>query len=298
MLIDERRKKILEMVNSEANISTKELCQRLNVSEMTIWRDLKKLETEGRIQRVRGGVSKDDFSTTNEPQFDAKQKVHSKEKRAIARYSAEKLVADGEIIMLEGGTTVASMVPFLAQAHEHLTILTNGFKTLMHSLPYLNRMNLMMCGGILRDISYTLVGPQAESFFAGFRAQKFYISGTALNLESGLTDPNPLEIQVKRAMWRSADKVILLLDSSKFGYSSLASILPLEAIHILVTDQYAPQDMLKRLNQMGIEIHITNSEGSNDTIIMPGKDGSSANPNFDAATVHDIVGKLPTDIRN
>lgn len=267
MLIDERWKKIVEIVNSEANISTKELSQRLNVSEMTIWRDLNRLEKDGLIRRVRGGVSKDNTSTTIEPQFDAKQKVHSKEKKAIARYAAEKLVADGEIIMLEGGTTVATMVPFLA--HDNLTILTNGFKTLMHSLPYLNRLNLMICGGILRDTSYTLVGPQAESFFSGFRAQKFFVSGTALNLENGLTDPNPLEIQVKRAMWHSADQVILLLDSSKIGCSSLAQILPLDSIHLLVTDQYAPQEILDHLNQIGIEIHVVNSELANDYLILP-----------------------------
>jgi DeoR/GlpR family transcriptional regulator of sugar metabolism len=257
MLIHERLSKILEFVNSEENISAKELSQRLQVSEMTIWRDLKKLGAQGRILRVRGGVSKDNLSNTSpagEPQFDAKQKVHNKEKKAIARYAAENLVGDSEIITLEGGTTVSSMVPFLFQ--DHLTILTNGFKTMMQALPFLSRINFMICGGILRDTSYTLVGPQAEAFFAGFRVQKFFLSGTGITPENGLTDPNPLEIQVKRAMGHSADKVILLMDSSKFGKHSLASILPLESIHILVTDQAAPQEILTQLNKTGIEIHI------------------------------------------
>jgi len=254
MLIDERHRRIVEIVNSEANISTKELSQRFQVSEMTIWRDLNQLETQGLIRRVRGGVSKEIFSPNIEPQFDAKQKVHSRKKKAIARYAAEKFVTEEEIIILEGGTTVASMVPFLV--YDNLTILTNGFKTLMQALPYLSRMNLMMCGGILRDVSYTLVGPQAESFFAGFRAQKFFLCGTALTLENGLTDPNLLEIQVKRAMRHSADRVILLLDSSKFGRNSLASILPLESIDVLITDQEAPQEMVDQLRNIGIDVHI------------------------------------------
>lgn len=253
MLRDERLRKILDFVNTEANISTKELGQRFQVSEMTIWRDLKKLETEGLIRRVRGGISKELFTLNVEPQFDAKKKIHNEEKKAIARYAAENFVANGEIIMLEGGTTIAGMVPYLS--YERLTILTNGFKTVMQALPYLSRMNLMICGGILRDVSHTLVGPQAESFFAGFRAQKFFISATALSLESGLTDPNPLEIQVKRAMWHSAEKVILLLDSSKFGKRSLASILPLESIHVLVTNSNAPKEILDHLDRLGIEIH-------------------------------------------
>jgi DeoR/GlpR family transcriptional regulator of sugar metabolism len=221
---------------------------------MTIWRDLNKLEKQGLIRRVRGGVSKETFSPTIEPEFDAKQRVHSRTKKAIARYAAGQFVAEGDIIILEGGTTVASMVPFLD--YENLTILTNGYKTLMQALPYLTRLNVMMCGGILRDVSYTLVGPQAESFFAGFRAQKFFLGGTAITLESGLTDPNLLEIQVKRAMWRSSDTVILLLDSSKFGKNSLASILPLESIDILVTDPEAPAEMIEQLRDIGIDVHI------------------------------------------
>jgi DeoR/GlpR family transcriptional regulator of sugar metabolism len=254
MLINQRLSKIVEFVNTEANISAKELSQRLQVSEMTIWRDLKKLETQGLLRRVRGGVSKENFSPSGEPQFDAKQKVHNKEKMAIARYAAKNLVNDSEIITLEGGTTVAGMVPFLV--YHHLTVLTNGFKTVMQALPYLSQMNFMISGGILRDISYTLVGPQAEAFFAGFQAQKFFMSGTGITPENGLTDPNPLEIQVKRAMWHSAEKVILLMDSSKFGKRSLASILPLESIHILVTDPFAPQEMLTQLEKLGIEIHV------------------------------------------
>jgi DeoR/GlpR family transcriptional regulator of sugar metabolism len=254
MLIDERRKKIVEMVNIEENISNKELSKRLNVSEMTVWRDLKELEGLGLIHRVRGGVSKEKISIIREPQFDVKQKIQSQEKLAIARYAAENFVMDGDIIILEGGTTVASMVRFLNA--KDLTILTNGFKTTMQALPLLCDLSLMICGGILRDPSYTLVGPQAEAFFGEFQAHKFFVCGSGLSIENGLTDPNILEIQVKRAMWNSAEKTILLMDSSKFGISSLASIIPLQSIDILVTDRGAPPEMLDRLRDLGMEVHI------------------------------------------
>jgi DeoR/GlpR family transcriptional regulator of sugar metabolism len=253
MLIEERRRKILGFAESETSISAGELSRRLRVSEMTVWRDLKELEARGLIRRVRGGAARGNL-LAGEPQFDAKQKVHREEKTAIARYAAEKLVTDGDILLLEGGTTVAGMVPYLVQAN--LTLLTNGFKTLMKALPYLSRMNLMICGGILRDTSHTLVGPEAETFFSRFRAHKFFVSGAGLTLENGLTDPNPIEIQVKRAMARSADRSILLLDSSKFGQRSLASVLPFKSIDALVTDPGAPRAMLKRLEKQGIEIHI------------------------------------------
>ena len=101
MLINERRKKIVEIVNAEENISNKELSQRLDVSEMTLWRDLNELESQGMIRRVRGGVAKEKISFIREPQFDAKQKIHIQEKFAIARYAAENFVTDGDIIILE-----------------------------------------------------------------------------------------------------------------------------------------------------------------------------------------------------
>ncbi len=254
MLIDERRKKIVEYVLSEETISAKELSQRFQVSEMTIWRDLNELEQKGLVRRVRGGVSKELLSPTREPKFDLKQKLYIEEKRIIAKYAAEKLVKDREIIILEGGTTVAGMMPFLM--HQNLTVLTNGFKTMMQALPFLNRMELMICGGILRETSYTLVGPQAEAFFSGFKAEKFFVCGTGLTIEDSLTDPNPLEIQIKRVMRKSADKTILLLDSSKFGNRSLAPVFPLNEIDILVTDSGAPEEVLSQLEDIGIEIHI------------------------------------------
>ena len=254
MLINERRKKIVEIVIAEENISNKELSNRLNISEMTLWRDLKELESQGLIQHVRGGVSKEKISIIREPQFDTKQKIQNQEKLAIARYAAENFVMDGDIIILEGGTTVASMVQFLTA--KDLTILTNGFKTTLQALPLLCDISMMICGGILRDPSYTVVGPQAEAFFGEFQAHKFFVSGSGLSIENGLTDPNLLEIQVKRAMWNSSEKTLLLMDSSKFGKSSLASILQLESIDVLVTDPGAPQETLDGLSKFGIEIHI------------------------------------------
>lgn len=254
MLINQRRKKIVEIVNAEENISNKELSNRLNISEMTLWRDLKELESQGMIRRVRGGVAKERASFIREPQFDAKQKIHIQEKLAIARYAAENFVTDGDIIILEGGTTVASMVQFLDD--QHLTLLTNGFKTIMQALPSLSDISLMICGGILREPSYTLVGPQAEAFFGGFQAHKFFVSGSGLSVEYGLTDLNLLEIQVKIAMWNSSEQTILLMDSSKFGKNSLASILRLESIDILVTDEGAPREMLACFSERGMEVHV------------------------------------------
>jgi DeoR/GlpR family transcriptional regulator of sugar metabolism len=261
MLIKERHRLIAEWVNQKRGITRKELSERLSVSEMTIWRDLKILEGKGVINRVRGGAigtsGENGYKMSLEPEFEVKQDIHRQEKIQIARYSATHFVEDGDIIILEGGTTVANMIPFLNQAR--LTVLTNGLNVLKLAANLVPNLTLISCGGLLREISHTFVGPQTERFFAEMRAKKLFISATGLTLDGGLTDPNPLEIQVKNTMRRSAEKTILLLDSSKFGTQSLTPIMSLHEIDVLITDPGAPTDILDELRQVGVDVHLAHS---------------------------------------
>ncbi|MGE5221821.1 MAG: DeoR/GlpR family DNA-binding transcription regulator [Omnitrophica WOR_2 bacterium] len=251
---EERHRRIIEWVNNEISINIKDLQNRLQVSMMTVWRDLDYLEKKGVIQRVRGGIMKKGGNTENEPFFESKRGMYNEQKRAIAEYAAAHFVQDNEIIILEGGTTVAGMVPLLDRPG--LTIMTNGLDALVQAARLLPDINVICCGGMLRSLSLTFVGPQAESFFSGFHAHKFFLCASGLDLSSGITDPNPLEIQVKRAMHHSAEKTILLLDSSKFNVRSLSQIVPLDEIDILVTDCQAPKDILDALSAQGVEVHI------------------------------------------
>lgn len=257
-LREERLRKIVEWINSENHLSVKDLSERLQVSTMTVWRDLGELEKAGEIRRVRGGAARSQDPLSEEPFFDYKTVLYSQEKCSIAQYAAENLVQDNQIIILEGGTTVGSMVPFLHKAN--LTVLTHGLNTLMSASQMLPDLNVMSCGGMLRYKSLTFVGPQAEMFFENFHADLFFLGATGITLEEGITDPNPLEIQMKRSMHRAAKRTILLLDSSKFGRRSLAQILPLQEIDILVTDPDAPADMLAQIQSLGIDVHIACQE--------------------------------------
>jgi DeoR/GlpR family transcriptional regulator of sugar metabolism len=258
MLTQERQRLISELILNSGNARVGELSEKFGVSEMTIWRDLKVLENQGLIERVRGGALskavREDGKNSLEPVFESKQELYSEQKRQIARYAAEKFVDDGDIVVLEGGTTVVNMVPFMRRSR--LTVLTNALPILVMGTQYLPGVTLMGCGGILREASRTFVGPQAERFFSEFRAQKLFVSATGLTLEHGLTDPNPLEISVKRAMHKCANRTILLLDSSKFGLQSLAPILSFSEIDTLITDSGAPKAILRSLESSGMKICI------------------------------------------
>ncbi len=258
MLKEQRLNQIILMANREQGVSIHELVAELHVVEMTIRRDLSLLEKEGRIRRVRGGAISVEQQITNnklaELDLSFRRKKAVQEKTIIARYAAQHLVQDNEIITLEAGTTAASMIPYLSQMN--LTILTNGLKTTLEATTHLPGLTLMNCGGIFQDGLFTFVGPQAESFFDGFKADKLFVSGTGIDPKDGFTDPNILEIQVKQAMARGARQIIVLIDSSKFGRRSLTPILPLEKIDILVTDSGAPAKMVAALHKQGIDVRV------------------------------------------
>lgn len=250
---EQRRREILTIVRQQGTVSTDELVDHFNISPMTAWRDLKVLEDKGVIQRVRGGAASLDDPTT-EPVYTRKKSVNSRQKEAIAHYAATHFVDDNHIITLEAGTTAMAMVKSLT--YHNLTVITNGLGTLMELAPALPDINVISCGGILRDIGNTFVGPHAEQFFQGVQAQTLFLSATGISIDGGISDPNMLEIQVKRAMIGSASRVILLMDSSKFGVRSLKQILPIEQVMALVTDQEPPPEYRSWLEAAGVELHI------------------------------------------
>ena len=250
----QRQSKIYEMVQERGTLSVDELVNTFTVSPMTIWRDLIALDRAGKIKRVRGGVARIEEEGAREPFYKNKRVVNKDKKRAIARLAAQQFLQDDDIIIMEAGTTAGAMIEFLTQ--RNLTVMTNGLGTLNDLSCYVPDITIISCGGMLRDVAYTFVGPQAEMFFRGVRANTLFLSATGMAFPEGITDPNPFEIQVKRAMVESASRVVLLLDSSKFGLRSLLPVIPLEQVYALVTDKGAPVEELDKLRSKGIEVHV------------------------------------------
>jgi len=147
------------------------------------------------IKRTYGGAVRSP-ATGVETQLlarDKRQILATAQKNLLARYAAETLVALDDIIM-EGGTTVTAMAPYLTEKEE-LTVVTNGIATaeeLRRHLPL--SATIISTGGILRPESSTCVGAVPERFFGEFHANRLFLSATGLTLEAGLTDPKILEI--------------------------------------------------------------------------------------------------------
>ncbi|MDR1824917.1 MAG: DeoR/GlpR family DNA-binding transcription regulator [Bifidobacteriaceae bacterium] len=249
----ERRAAILDLLLTQETAGIEDLAGRYGVSHMTIRRDLAAMTGQVAVERGRVRLAQD---SGVEPRYAAKQRVNAALKARIARYAAEHFVDDGDVILLEGGTTVTAMARCLG-AKRDLTVITNGQFTLGELARLLPGATVMSTGGVLRDISFTYVGPAVEEFLRAIHARTLFVSATGFTLEHGFTDPNPLEAQVRRAMAACAERVVALVDSTKFGVVSLVTVTPPDGVDVLVTDPAAPPAALKGLRRAGVDVHVT-----------------------------------------
>lgn len=251
MLAHDRHRLLLQRLEESGSLKAAGLAHELRVNPMTIWRDLELLGQRGLLKRVRGGAIRPDRSV--EPQFSLKQRHALAEKRQIAEAAARQHVQPGDVIFIEGGTTAAELLGYLPT--RDLTLMSNSLPILSRAHALGRNWQIHCCGGTLSPVSGNFVGPEATAFFGRNFAATFFMSATGLDLESGLLmDPNPVEIEVKRAMARSARKVVLLLDSSKFGVRSVQSVLPLEEIDVLICDRKPEPAALRLLAGAGITV--------------------------------------------
>jgi len=250
----QRKSTIIEYLSNEGGCTIKHLSQALNVSEMTIRRDLKQLELNGRVILSHGGaVLAQQY--VREPAAIDKENRNQDIKEQLARYAVENFVNEGDVIILEGGTTVSRM-PAYFHPFSQLTVLTNGLNTLnsLHSEAAKN--TILCCGGTLREQSSTFVGPVAEAFFEQFHAHSVFLSGLGFTQETGFTDPNLLDTRIKKAMIHSARQVVMLLDSSKFGAMSFTTTAMAAEISALITDRGIPDSIKDYFQEQNIPVHI------------------------------------------
>ena len=227
----DRHRRILGHLQRAGVVRNAALLEEFGVSAMTLWRDLRLLEERGQLRRMRGGAMAREVD--NEAAFAAKAPRAAEAKRAIAA-RAVRFLEEGDIVICDGGTTVAALARQPLPAR--LTVLTNSLPIASELTHHPDGPDVQLAGGSLRRESGTVVGREALTFFGRRRAHKLLMSATGIDAEAGVTDPNPLEIEVKQAMLASAARVYLLADASKFGVVSLMRTMPLRRVDVLVSD--------------------------------------------------------------
>lgn len=251
---NQRRVQILQQVHGHGSVRLAELMHMFGLSDTTIRRDLSILEEQQHLKRIRGGAIALRPALASAPFYD-KAREHYEEKARIGM-AAANLVNPGESIILDSGTTPLQVAIALLQVIKGpmpLTVVTNSLPV-VYELQNCKLIRLNLLGGILLPEFQATVGPQTVSDLQQLRVDKAFIGCDGLTLSHGLTTPDMLVAEVGRVMVEVAQQVIAVTDSSKLGRAGFTQIVPLERIHILVTDTGAPPDLVDQIRNLGIQV--------------------------------------------
>ena len=252
MLIEERRQHILSLIQKRGRVLVDELSNDLDLSKITIRKDLDYLQSKDLLIRTHGGALPAKSGALSDPSIQEKEELHREEKIRIAT-AAAALVSEGQCIILDSGTTTIEIARSLTSLR-HLTVITNALNIAAELAR--SDFEIILIGGTLRKNSLSVVGPLAEDVLKEMHADIVFLGVDGFDINVGLTTPNVLEARVNRAMVKAAEKVVAVCDSSKFNRRSLSLIVGADAIHHVITDKkLAPED-IKAIQDAGIEITI------------------------------------------
>ena len=251
LLGEERRRKILQMVEKDGQVTITDLARRFKLSAVTVRADLDTLSENGSIMRSHGGAVR-----RNESQdypLRLKATLHRSEKIRIGQ-AAGQLVRPNETIILDSGTTTAEIARHLKEKKlRPLTVITNALNISL-DLADAPGISVIVVGGLLRPVSYSLVGPQAEAMLRDLHADRLFLGVDGFDLDAGPSTPDVLEAQLNSCMVRVAKEITVVADSTKLGRQSVSRIGPMERINRLITDRRAPADFIEALRKRGVLI--------------------------------------------
>jgi len=242
----------MELLDGQERVTVEELVKRYGVSAVTIRGDLDSLAEIGAVIRSHGGALKRVNAPEDVP-IAVKETLHHAEKVRIG-HAAARMINDGETIMLDSGTTTLEIARQIRYVKfRSLNVITNALNIAME-LASLPPVRLIMIGGILRQMSYSLAGPPAELTVRGLHADRLYLGVDGIDPEIGLMTPDVLEAQLNAQMIQVSREVVVVADASKFQRRSLSIIAKLDAVHKVITDSGAPEEQLEAVRAHGVEV--------------------------------------------
>jgi len=251
MLAKERHRVILAKVQDAGSVRVAALAKELAVTEETIRRDLERLDSEGKLQRIHGGAVTIEHDRRELP-LGIRETVRTHEKRAIAD-GAIRHIAEGDVIALDASSTAGELARAIPDIP--LTIVTNSV-SVATTLADRSRIRVVSTGGILDAPSLSYIGPIAEQTLDRFHIRKLFFSCKGLDLERGLSVTADEHAGIKRRMLDLCEQAILLIDGSKFGVRAVEFFGTVGELDIIITDRTADPTHVEKLRAMGIIVEI------------------------------------------
>ncbi|MFC4224459.1 DeoR/GlpR family DNA-binding transcription regulator [Lysinibacter cavernae] len=246
MLTSTRQATILQRVKETGEASVQDLADSMNVSPSTIRRDLNTLSAEGLLRRVRGGGSVEPDAM---PFHEVAEKSSSSKERLAKR--AAELVNDGDVVVLDIGTTTALIARELRG--KTITVITSSIAVL-DELRDDSEIELVLLGGVLRRSYHSLVGSLTEDALSQLRASISFIGTSGVQANGTVMDSTGIEVPVKRAILAASPHVVLVADETKFPGTGILSVCPATDINTLVASADADRATLEVFRQAGSDV--------------------------------------------
>lgn len=248
--ISKRHAAILGRLQHLGTATIVELASQLAVSDETIRRDAAVLEQKGEVLKLHGALTLPHLA--GEAPFERRLRENADAKRAIAKF-ATSLVADGDSLMLDTGTTTSIFAQEL-RIKSNLTIVTNS-SDIARTLATVNGNTVYMAGGALKGDNGAAFGPSAVDFMSRFRVRHAFISIGAINAEGALMDADLSEAAVASMALSRAEHRVVLTDSSKFGKTALVNVSGFDGVDRLITEQLPQGTLAEALREANVQVN-------------------------------------------
>jgi len=248
MFPDERRFKILKLIEEKGFLSLQEIVERVGTSESTVRRDLDYLDGVSQIRRTRGGAAYIGDSLTA---FEDRRHESLQQKEQIAKTVA-KLIDPGEAVLLDGGTTTLEVAKKLIGMSLHVVTNSVPIVNLLINQP---NIELIVIGGFVYPKTGVALGPLAVKALSGIHVRRLIMSAGGIT-EAGLFNSNSLLVETERQMIKAAEEVVVVSDSGKLGHSALAHLCSLNVVKRLVVDDGISAEWQNIIQHAGVELTI------------------------------------------
>ena len=259
MTKEERHSLIIDTLMRHESIPVSNLSMLLDVSAVTIRKDLSELERENKLYRSHGKAILIDPYINNRS-INEKDKLARKEKELIGKCAASLITKDDSII-IASGTTVTAMARCIKPIHR-LTVISASLKV-SELLGTDESIDVVQLGGTVRTSSLSVVGKYAESPLAEFSCSKLFIGVDGIDLNFGITTTDIREADLNKVMMRTAQKTIVLADSSKFRRRGFSKIANISDVDIIITDSNIPERIARAIEDIGVELKIVDQKEDN-----------------------------------
>lgn len=254
MFAEERRIKIVDLINERRKVTVDELCGIFDVSSATIRGDLRELQVAGLVTRTHGGAIQ---KTKTGFELSSKQKEvrNLREKQSIAK-AALSLIDNGDTIVLDTGTTTHELGKLLGN-RRNVTVITNDL-AIAATLEEMEGIDVIIMGGVLRKGFHCTIGIRGRDTYSGLTVDKAFMGVNSFSLTKGAMTPDLGQAETKKRLIDMANRVILLCDSTKIGTVSFAQFAATDQIDAIITGEI-DRDLRSAFEEKDVEVIISGS---------------------------------------